>query len=370
MTHTQHIGFYCSSQSWGGLEMNTLRYAKWMQEAGKKVTVFVVDLSRMHQEAIRLELSFVLINKHRKYLDIKEARSRAKLFDQLGIDVIWFRDNYDFDLLAWAKRFAKNKFKLLYQQAMQMSAAKKSPLHFLQHKACDAWVATLPYLAEQAAKWTYMSKKNIHVNPLGVELKRPTITFTRKQINIEENAFVIGIIGRLDPTKDQMSAIHALHLMSAQYPQLHLVIVGESTLNEGNAYEIELKRKVNHFDLQSRVHFLPYSSNVANEFALFDVFLLSSMGETFGTVTIEAMGYGKAVIGTNTSGTPEILDHGKCGLLYTPYQVDELVEKIKTYIEEPSTKMKMEQAARQRFEMYYSKEASMSGLLKIVNQWH
>ena len=191
MTHTQHIGFYCSSQSWGGLEMNTLRYAKWMQEAGKKVTVFVVDLSRMHQEAIRLELSFVLINKHRKYLVIKEARSRAKLFDQLGIDVIWFRDNCDFDLLAWAKRFAKNKFKLLYQQAMQMSAAKKSPLHFLQHKACDAWVATLPYLAEQAAKWTYMSKKNIHVNALGVELKRPTITFTRKQFNIEENAFFI-----------------------------------------------------------------------------------------------------------------------------------------------------------------------------------
>lgn len=370
MTSPQHIGFYCSSTSWGGLEMNTLRYAKWMQESGKKVTVFVVDLSRMHQEAIRLELPFVVITKHRKYLDLKSARSRAALFDQLNIDVIWFRDNYDFDLLAWSKHFSSKKFKLLYQQAMQMSAAKKSPLHFIQHKACNAWVATLPYLAKQAEKWTYMKAKNIHVVPLGVELKPVSKTLSRSQLNIEENAFVIGIIGRLDPTKDQMSAIHALHLMSDRYPQLHLIIVGESTLNEGNAYEAELKRKVNHFDLQNRVHFLPFSSNVANEFALFDVFLLSSMGETFGTVTIEAMGYGKAVIGTNTSGTPEILEHGKCGLLYTPYQVDELIENIKIYIDQPAIKTKMEEQAKKRFDQLYSKEASMKGLLQIVNQWH
>lgn len=349
--------------------MNTLRYAKWMEQAGKKVTVFVIDLSRMHQEAIRLELPVVIIQKHKKYFDFKSAQNRAHLFDQLAIEVIWFRDNYDFDLLSWAKRFSKQKFKLIYQQAMQLNGSKKGPIHFLQYKSCDAWVATLPYLAQQVGKLTHMNKHKIHVVPLGVELAQANSPKKRSDYNIPADALVMGIIGRLDPKKDQMTAIHALQLLRSRYPHLHLVIIGESTLHEGHAYESELKRKVNHFDLQERVHFLPFSSNIANEFGLFDLFLMTSLGETFGTVTIESMGYGVPVIGTNTSGTPELLDQGNCGLLYTPQHVDELVEKIILLADQPILRASLKEKALHRFNEQYSKQASIKKMLTILNQW-
>ena len=33
------IGFFCSSISWGGLEMNLLKYAQWLHERGWRVVL-------------------------------------------------------------------------------------------------------------------------------------------------------------------------------------------------------------------------------------------------------------------------------------------------------------------------------------------
>ena len=60
-----------------------------------------------------------------------------------------------------------------------------------------------------------------------------------------------------------------------------------------------------------------------------DVFIMQSQGETFGMVTIEAMAAGLPVVGTNSSGTPEILGFGNHGLLYNPGDQETFKSNIK-----------------------------------------
>lgn len=359
------LAFFCSSPSWGGLEINTLRYAAWIQEKGFTVTVFALHNSRLYQEAKLQKLAVVGIKKHRKYADIFAAFRLKKVFQQHRIDLVFFRDNRDFDLLAWTKRLSFGAFKLLYFQAMQLGVAKRNLFHTWRYSACDAWVCTLPFLKKQVAALTRFPEARTFVIPLGAELPASSNS-VRSTLGLQASDFLMGTIGRIDPQKDQLSAIHAVHALSKEFPNLHLLLVGESTLNEGSTYEKELKRKVHHLHLQKRIHFMPFTPHVASVYEALDGFLMTSLGETFGTVTIEALGYGVPVIGTNTSGTPEILSHGECGLLYTPGDVDQLSQHIHTLINDTQLRQQLAENGQKKFKQLYSKEASVQALVQLI----
>ena len=59
---------------------------------------------------------------------------------------------------------------------------------------------------------------------------------------------------------------------------------------------------------------------------LFDVFALTSIGEPFGLVVVEAMACGKPVVVSSSGALPEVV--GDAGLLFEPRNPKELAEKI------------------------------------------
>ncbi len=69
------------------------------------------------------------------------------------------------------------------------------------------------------------------------------------------------------------------------------------------------------------------------EFERADIFILPSREipegtEGFGIVLLEAMAHRVPIIASATGGIPEVLDHGTCGLLIEPDNVDALVDAI------------------------------------------
>ena len=81
-------------------------------------------------------------------------------------------------------------------------------------------------------------------------------------------------------------------------------------------------------DLTDRVHMLGHSDNPMPLMNTVDVVLMCSRREAFGRVTVESMKLGKPVIGTRSGGTPEIVQEGETGFLYTPGDAQELAAKI------------------------------------------
>ena len=61
------LAYFCSSESWGGLEMNHLRNAAWMQERGHSVVVLCVQGSPIDMSAANFKLPVVHISKQKKY---------------------------------------------------------------------------------------------------------------------------------------------------------------------------------------------------------------------------------------------------------------------------------------------------------------
>lgn len=351
--------------------MNTVRYARWMHDRGWTVKVFCVEGSHISKHSIEQGLEVVLIRRNKKYFDWINAWRVKNLFAQHEIALCWFRDTRDFDLLGWVKRWSHGRVKLLYQQAMQFGVSKKDFMHTFRFKPVDAWISTLNFLADQVKQQTHFSHEKIHVIPLGVDASRwendrITQSEARRELGLPLNVKFAGIIGRIDPLKGQHIALQAFLNIADQYPKLHLLLVGESTLHEGNAYEKELHEHAQSSTFKDRIHFLPYSKNVKLFYEAIDLFLLCSKGETFGTVTIEAMSFSKPVIATNSSGSPEILDHGNCGLLFEPEQPDDLSKAMRRLLDDEAFAKSLGQKGRQQYERKFSAAASVDAMEKVV----
>jgi glycosyltransferase involved in cell wall biosynthesis len=306
------IAFYCSSISWGGLEMNTLRYAKAFQSEGFQIELYLVEGTTLFQHATKQELPVISIARNKKYFDFKHARQVAKQFEKDSIDVVHFRDNRDLDFLGWVTFFSSRKIKLIYHQAMQLGVSKKDLLHTLRFKRIDTWVSTLNYMHKQVLTHTRFPAEMLHVIPLGTAIEADSILSkeeARAALNLPMEKFIVGVVGRLDEKKGQLEVIEAISSVKESNKNLHVVFIGDKTKNEADEYVQKLNGKIAKEQLHEIVSFLPHQSNMQKLYGAFDLVIVPSWEETFGTVTIEAMASGVPVIGSNTAGTAEILEN-------------------------------------------------------------
>ena len=135
----------------------------------------------------------------------------------------------------------------------------------------------------------------------------------RSAFGLPGNSFVIGLVGRIEPSKGQSLAIEAF--AEAKIPDSVLVICGNIGFQD---YFQSLKDLSREHGIEESVSFLPFTHDVPTLMNSFDMSILPSTSEAFGLVLIEAMASGLPVVGTNAGGVPEIITHGKNGLLFQP----------------------------------------------------
>jgi glycosyltransferase involved in cell wall biosynthesis len=82
---------------------------------------------------------------------------------------------------------------------------------------------------------------------------------------------------------------------------------------------------------------------------------------------LEAYSYGKPVIGSRIGGIPEMIEHGRTGLLFTPGQADELAECLRMLWQDSSLRSNMGREARERVQKEFSSEAHYEQLMDLYS---
>lgn len=80
---------------------------------------------------------------------------------------------------------------------------------------------------------------------------------------------------------------------------------------------------------------------------------------------LEAMAYGKPVVGSRMGGIPELVEDGKTGLLYEAGNVAELASTLDRLMSSAELRRQMGMAARQRVETVFSLDLHNAGLMGI-----
>jgi glycosyltransferase involved in cell wall biosynthesis len=80
---------------------------------------------------------------------------------------------------------------------------------------------------------------------------------------------------------------------------------------------------------------------------------------------LEAMAFGKPVVGSRMGGIPELVAEGETGLLFEAGNAGELGACLDRLMSDPALRQRMGQAARVRAEREFSLEKHNAGLMEI-----
>lgn len=145
----------------------------------------------------------------------------------------------------------------------------------------------------------------------------------RKDLNIPEDAFVVGMVGRMSPQKAPDIFVKMAKKVKDVVPNAHFIIVGN-----GNQ-EAEIRKYAEENGFADCLHITGWVDNPMSYVELFDVACLLSRWEGFGLALPEYMMAGKPIVASKVDAIPNIVRNEENGLLV---EVDNAAEASEAVI--------------------------------------
>ncbi|WP_299571553.1 glycosyltransferase family 4 protein [uncultured Williamsia sp.] len=153
---------------------------------------------------------------------------------------------------------------------------------------------------------------------------------------------VVGMLALLTPWKGHKVLLEA----AAHLPDIEVEFAGGSFPGDVD-HVAELHARAAAIDLDGRVRFLGHT-DLRTALARWDVVVSASVEPEAGPLSVlEAMSYGKPVVGTDHGGTTEFLAGG-AGVLVPPGDPGALADGIRQVLSDEDARARMVAAARQR----------------------
>ena len=146
-------------------------------------------------------------------------------------------------------------------------------------------------------------------NGIDLEEIKNTISKKRAELNIPEDAFVVGMVGRLSKQKAPDVFVKAAKLIKDKIPNAYFLMVGDGELRD------QVEEMIHKFNLDSSFLITGWVDNPTAYMKVMNVGCLLSRWEGFGLVLPEYMACGVPIVATDVDAIPNIIKNGKNGIL-------------------------------------------------------
>ena len=131
----------------------------------------------------------------------------------------------------------------------------------------------------------------------------------RQDLNIPEDAFVVGMVGRISQQKAPDVFIKMAKQVKEKVPNAHFIIVGNGD------QESDIRKYAADNGFSDSLHITGWVDNPMSYVELFDVACLLSRWEGFGLALPEYMMASKPIVASRVDAIPNIIRDGENGLL-------------------------------------------------------
>jgi len=198
----------------------------------------------------------------------------------------------------------------------------------------------------------------------GFDLKRKSY---RRELDIPENAQVIGNVASLSQRKGQRLLISALAAVGEIYPQAVIVIVGSERDDEPLVRQ-SLEAQAAGLGLSERLFFTGSRTDVQDLFSMFDIYVMPSETEGFGYALVEAMSAGVPAIAADIPALSEVSEYGKNALLFRSGDFSDLAQKLEFALGNPDKMREMAEIARVEANEKFSLDRMVSGYQSMYDE--
>ena len=202
----------------------------------------------------------------------------------------------------------------------------------------------------------------ITVVPNGVDLDRFSphrsgldMAALRDALGIPPDAFLIGVVARLEPEKGHRYLVEALPAIIEAVPNAWLLLVGEGSQADA------LRAQAGSLPLaaRQRVVIAGFQTDVEAVTQALDLAVMPSLLEAQGLAVLEAMAARRPVVASAVGGIPETIRDGIDGLLVPPADPAALAAAIIRLTLDPHLRDRIAASGRRRVEDRFSAAESV-----------
>ena len=214
-------------------------------------------------------------------------------------------------------------------------------------------------------------KANTLVIPNGIDTRRfgpdgARRAAWRQRLGLNDHDIALGLLARDDAVKGVDIFLAAVKELAPRHAQARFILAGPGLGPEGGA-----ARRVAELGLDGRVLLLGPQADAPGFYNCLDIYVQSSLSESFPNVLGEAMACARLCVATRVGDSPEIL--GRCGLTCPPGNAADLAGAMDRALRmEPGERAQLGSQARQRIRQRYSPQtmalATTEALLKVAKR--
>ncbi len=259
-----------------------------------------------------------------------------RLAREVDFDVIHVHDWMTFPAGMAAKRISGKQLVVhVHSTEFDRSGSSVSPaICAIENEGLEAAdkIITVSHLTRSVVieKYNINQKKVITV----YNAVEPVLLGDTKTSGEYTNEKVVSFLGRITMQKGPEYFVEAANLILQKMQNVRFVMAGKGDLTN------EMKRKVSNLNISSHFHFPGFvtESEIAELFRASDVFVMPSVSEPFGIVTLEAMQAGVPVVISKQSGVSEVV---KSAIVVDYWDTQAMADSIYTLLinEDYSTKL-------------------------------
>ena len=330
--NNKKIALFTIPGPWSGVEAHTVELANALTSHGHTVTFVEVDSQPYSKSGKVIEAEFRYLSTKaeteggNRIINVSSIAAWKAFFVSLHVDIIVLvKGTFKFGSVAIEFAARSSCSRLVAIEHMHSPLPRETTKTPLTHLLFKGWWRKRARLAGfirsiapnrvicvslASAKtltddYLYPAKK-VYVCHSGVDLEKfkpnsQARTSIRTEYSIPKNSVVFGSVGRLSPMKNHALMIKGFEKLVKANPKkdVHLLIVGDGPLKE------DLITLTKNTGIKNKIHFSGFSKEPGKFYCAFDFFCLTSTGEAFPLVLLEAMATNNRPIATNVGGVGE-----------------------------------------------------------------
>lgn len=142
--------------------------------------------------------------------------------------------------------------------------------------------------------------------------------------------WLVGYVGRLSSEKGPDLFLDALIPLCQRQPKVRAVMLGEGP------ERATLQARIDAAGLTERISLPGFQNDMRRWMTRLDALVISSRTEGTPMILLEAMQDGVPVVAFGVGGIPDVIEHGRSGLLATPLAVAELADHLQALLDDPA----------------------------------